>query len=49
MSMSLKIDYLLFRIRKVLWDKMKQAGIIRKRPIFDAGGVYTKHSMVKKY
>ena len=38
--MSLKIDYLLFRIRKVLWDKMKQAGIIRKRPIFDAGGIH---------
>lgn len=38
MNIRLKIEYLLFRARKILWDKMKQAGVIHKRPIFDAGG-----------
>lgn len=40
MNIRLKIEYLLFRARKILWDKMKQAGVIHKRPIFDAGGIY---------
>ena len=45
MNTRLKIDYLLFRARRILWVKKKQAGIIHKRPIFDAGGVYIKPSM----
>lgn len=41
MNIKLKIEYLLFRIRKKLWDKMQQVGIIHKRPVFDVrDGIY---------
>ena len=49
MGIGLQIKYVLFRTRKKLWDKMKQFGLIHKRPIFDAGGVYIKRFMVPKY
>lgn len=35
--MNKKLDYIEFRIKKLIWDELRKAKIVKKRPLFDRG------------
>lgn len=42
------LGFIIFRVKKLLWNKLYKAHLIHKRPLFD-GGVYIKPFMERKY